>query len=92
VEVVVCHLAAGSHVRRAERVVTFERPLSRRAALGLGAGAVLWAGMPAAAAGAAPKVADDEVFARAETHRVGQFVLQVATWSGAAALRVTHAT
>jgi alpha-glucosidase len=70
----------------------FERPLSRRAVLGLGAGAVLWAGMPAVAAGAAPDTADDEGFPQGETYRVGGFVVQVATWSGAAALRVAHVT
>jgi alpha-glucosidase (family GH31 glycosyl hydrolase) len=37
-------------------------------------------------------MADDEVFAEPETCRVGDFILQVATWSGAAALLVVHAT
>ena len=37
-------------------------------------------------------MADDEVFAQAKIYRVGDFILQVTTWSGVAALRVVHAT
>src|SRR4051812_7960629 len=39
-----------------------------------------------------PLPSDDQVFGRADTFRVGDFLLEFATWSGAPALGATHAS
>src|SRR3954468_10813568 len=39
-----------------------------------------------------PLPSDDQVFGRADIFRVGDFLLQFATWSGAPALGATHAS
>lgn len=55
----VCHLAAGSRARRAERVVTLQRPSAPRAVRRRTAGAVLPISVPALVARAVLEVADD---------------------------------